>query len=489
MANLKDTTVTGNLNVTGNAPGLVKAVKFATKNAYSQIAVIGSDKNLYCHSGNRGQTFTTCRNRNESHYVHWGIFPYAHPSHYGRIVDAQINQGATRYGWYLLDDGQLYAWGETGSGLGTAALIYQPTLSFTSVAEVYAQSCGHGGSGTGRLFVKRTDGTIWATGYNAQGQLGIGNTTTQLGWVQITALGTNLVRKIWNFGSGWGTTFAQLNDGRIFATGHNVNGCIGNGNTTNLSSFTDVTTAWGGLSPGNIDTLYVGDGFFETAGNESATTVMFRADGSIRTAGNNSWGSIGKGNVAAESVVSPYLVAPPAGKTWVKVSGSGGPVMTVLALTNANELYVWGYSNAFHHFSNSNVSSGTPTLRKTNILDISFNNEFDAHTYGYANALFASSNDGRLWSAGQNGQSQRGNNTTVNDDSSNTHVYGITDQRFDPVIHMARAGSTDGTAAIYAITQSGKLFGWGNNGSFELAPWNGSQFGGATEYRFDHAAH
>lgn len=489
MANLKDTTVTGNLNVTGNLPGFVKAVKFATKNAYSQIAVIGSDGNLYCHSGNRGQTFTTCRNRNESHYVHWGVFPYAHPSHYGRIVDAQINQGGSRYGWYLVDNGELYSWGETGSGLGTSALIYQPTLSITAVAEVYAQSCGHGGSGTGRLFVRRTDGTIWTTGYNAQGQLGIGNTTTQLGWVQVTALGTNLVRKIWNFGSGWGTTFAQLNDGRIFATGHNVNGCIGNGNTTNLSSFTDVTAAWGGSAPGNIVQMYVGDGFFDTAANASATTVMLRADGSIRTAGNNSWGSIGKGNVAAESIVTPFVVAPPSGRTWSEIAGCGGPVMLILALTNAGELYVWGNGGYFQHFSSNNASIGTPTLRKTGVTKIAFNHESDAHTYGYAVAVFAASNDGRLLSAGYNAQSQRGNNSTAIDDSTNSYVYGITDQRFDPVIAIDRCGSTDGTAAYYAITQSGKLFGWGNNGSFELAPWNGSQFAGATLYRFDFAAH
>lgn len=488
MANLKDTTITGNLNVSGRAPGLVKAVKFATKNAYSQIAVIGDDGNLYCHSGGRGQSFTTCRTRQEGHYVHWGVFPYAHPSHAGHIVDAQINSGATRYGWYLLDTGELFAWGETGGGLGSAALFYDATYSINNVVEVFPQICGYGGSGTGRLYVKRTDGTIWATGYNAQGQLGIGNTTTQLGWVQVTALGTTC-RKLWNFGSGWGTTFAQLNDNRIFATGHNVNGCIGNGNTTNLSTFTDVTTAWGGTAPGQITEMYVGDGFRDTADNASATTIMLRANGSIRTAGNNTWGSIGKGNVVAESITTPFLVAPPSGQTWVQIAGSGGAPITAMALTNTGDMYVWGYNGYFQHFANINTHVGTPTLRKSGITKIDFNNGSDAHTYGYASALFAASNQGQLWSAGYNGQSQRGYNSTATDDSTNSYVRGITDQREDPVIAMDRSGSTDGTAAYYAITQSGKLFGWGNNGSYELAPWNTSQFAGATEYRFDHAAH
>lgn len=64
--------------------------------------------------------------------------------------------------------------------------------------------------------------TLWATGHNANGQLGVGNTTYQNSWVN-TGLHSNIVKQIRNI-VGQGTVYVciQLNNGRILHAGQRV---------------------------------------------------------------------------------------------------------------------------------------------------------------------------------------------------------------------------------------------------------------------------
>ena len=67
---------------------------------------------------------------------------------------------------------------------------------------VRAVVCG----GNHTMFV-REDGSVWATGYNVHGQLGLGHTTNQSTPVEVTAAGKGTVRAVV---CGWvHTTFLQ----------------------------------------------------------------------------------------------------------------------------------------------------------------------------------------------------------------------------------------------------------------------------------------
>jgi alpha-tubulin suppressor-like RCC1 family protein len=93
-------------------------------------------------------------------------------------------------------------------------------------------------AGGGHSLAIRTDGTLWAFGYNGYGELGIGNTINRSSPVQVGALTT------WAIADGGEyTSMAVRTDGTLWAWGNNRYGALGIGNTTNRSSPVQVGTA------------------------------------------------------------------------------------------------------------------------------------------------------------------------------------------------------------------------------------------------------
>ena len=75
------------------------------------------------------------------------------------------------------------------------------------------------GAGT---FAVKTDGTLWAWGYNSEGELGIGNVLSRSSPVQVGAL-TNWA----SVGCSPGTLYAIKKDGTMWGSGDFVSGQFG----------------------------------------------------------------------------------------------------------------------------------------------------------------------------------------------------------------------------------------------------------------------
>lgn len=75
-------------------------------------------------------------------------------------------------------------------------------------------------------YALRNDGTVWAWGSNAFGQLGDGTTTTTHTPVQVSGL-TNVVA----IGAADATGYATKADGTVWAWGNNASGQVGDGTT------------------------------------------------------------------------------------------------------------------------------------------------------------------------------------------------------------------------------------------------------------------
>jgi RHS repeat-associated protein len=227
----------------------------------------------------------------------------------------------------LKADGTVWAWGSNqygalGNGTTTNALTPVQVSGLTGVTAI-------AGGSLFSLAVK-SDGTAWAWGYNVQGQLGNGSTTNSAVPVQVSNLsGVTAVAAA--VGTGGLHGLALKSDGTVWAWGNNANGQLGNGtyassNTpvkvSNLTSVTAIAAgvqhsvalksdgsvwAWG---RGGFGALGINDpngfdhntpiqvtslsGVTSITASESHNSAL-KADGTLWGWGENQYGQVGDG--------------------------------------------------------------------------------------------------------------------------------------------------------------------------------------------------
>jgi len=138
----------------------------------------------------------------------------------------QVAEGQD-FGAALLGDGTVYTWGSDGHGqLGDGQtgpitrLIPDRVPGLTGVKQIAA--------GYHHVLALKTDGTVWAWGFNGFRELGDGTTTDRPTPFQIPGLtGIQAVSASFYDSMALGT------DGSVWAWGHNGFGELGDGTTTN----------------------------------------------------------------------------------------------------------------------------------------------------------------------------------------------------------------------------------------------------------------
>ena len=101
-------------------------------------------------------------------------------------------------------------------------------------SEVKQVACG-----SHHTFILKNDGSLWSCGYNTNGQLGLGDDSNRHAFTQVT---TNINNDVKQIACGQVHTIIIKNDGSVWACGYNANGQLGLGDTTNKNTFTQVTT-------------------------------------------------------------------------------------------------------------------------------------------------------------------------------------------------------------------------------------------------------
>jgi len=235
----------------------------------------------------------------------------------------------------LLNDGTVKGFGYNINGqlgLGNVTTpITSPTLipSLTNVKQI---SCGSSHS-----LVLLNNGTVKSFGYNAQGQLGLGNVTTPY-------MSPTLIPNITNVNQiscGNAHSLVLLNDGTVKGFGRNDYGQLGLGNTANST----IPTLIPNLS--NVKQI---------AGGVYYSLVLLN-DGTVKAFGYNSDGELGLGNTTI-SYTTPTLI-PSLSNVNQIVCGS----LHSLALLNDGTVKAFGY-NTYGQLGLGNVVTPytTPTL-------------------------------------------------------------------------------------------------------------------------------
>lgn len=254
----------------------------------------------------------------------------------------------------LQADGTVLGFGNNtyGSAGGTPAHAISTPTQIAGLSNVTAIACG-----TILSVALESDGTVWAWGYGSD--LGNPAMTANTGTPQQVQLPTGSGQKAVAIAVGGGQSLALLEDGSVWAWGNDANGQVGNGSTAAA-----VTTPVQVIDPPATQTaprvVQIGAG--------QASSYALYSDGTFQAWGSNAKGQLGLGRGSTSNVLSPAFPEAAAVSAhpdrYPKLAEITGAFETTLAIVagNANgaarRVLVWGdNSKALLGFG-----TGTPTF-------------------------------------------------------------------------------------------------------------------------------
>jgi alpha-tubulin suppressor-like RCC1 family protein len=179
-------------------------------------------------------------------------------------------------------------------------------------------------AGASHSLAVKTDGTVWAWGYNNYGQLGNNTTVQKNAPVQVSGLSG-----VTNVAAGESYSLALKRDGTVWAWGWNLFGQLGDNTTVDKSTPVQVS----GLS----DVIAVAAGYYHS--------LALKRDGTVWAWGYNGNGALGDGTTASSS-------------TPVQVQGLGA--VTLMAAGRFHSLFCGDrLTNSFTLTVNNGSGSGS----------------------------------------------------------------------------------------------------------------------------------
>lgn len=288
--------------------------------------------------------------------------------------------------------------------------------------------------GAGHVCVLTQSGAVKCWGDNGRGQLGDGTFTNRYTPVDVIGLSSGVT----DISAGTWHTCSLTNDGTVKCWGHNSQGQLGDGTSTNRYIPVDVS----GLNSGGKG---IATGFFHTC----AVTQK----GAVKCWGNNKYGQLGDGSNNRGNINTP-----------VDVFGLSSGVITITAgdyhtcaLTQSGAVKCWGYNPSGQLGDGTNKQSNIPvnvTGLSSGIKSISAG---ELHT-----CAVTQSGAAICWGNNLNGQLGDGTNIYRN---TPVRVFGLS---------SGIADIAAGKEHTCAITNNGAVKCWGNNGRGQLGDGRGS---------------
>jgi len=352
-------------------------------------------------------------------------------------------------------EGTVWAWGKNANGqLGRGSTSASPlpiagqvktnsTTVLTSVATV--------AGGAAHSAAAKSDGTAWAWGSNASGQVGDGTTTQRLYAVQVKVTGGAALTGLTDVVAGADHCVALKSNGTVWAWGLNSSGQVGIGTTTTPQKNAVQVKI-------NSSTFLTGIVLIAAGGTHS---LALKSDGTVWTWGLNSSGQLGNGNTTNQSYAVQVKVVGGAALTGVADIAAGANHS--LARKTDGTLWVWG-SNA-----NGQLADGTTNPVSTSKQLNAVQAKENATTFlsgvngiaGGASHSLALKTDGTLWSWGLNSLNQLGDGTATQrvfpvqvKDTSGLSITGVVDF-FGGASHSL-ASRSDGTAWGWGLNSLGQ---------------------------------
>ena len=285
----------------------------------------------------------------------------------------------------MKSDGTIWAWGrnlngQLGDGTTTNRLV--PTQEITAATDwVAVSAAGSPAGGTGQTMALKSDGTLWAWGNNASGQLGDGTTTQRNVPTQEVTGATDWVAVF----AGTDYSAALKSDGTLWAWGSNAFGQLGDGTIVDkLVPTQEITgaTDWAAVAAGSIHAL------------------ALKSGGTLWAWGSNANGRLGDGTTTNRLVPTQEVTG---ATDWVTVAA--GATFTS-ALKSSGTWWGWGSNGNGQLGDNTIISRLVPTQ------EITFATDWVAVAAGSSHTV-ARKSGGTIWAWGTNSFGELGDNTTL----------------------------------------------------------------------------
>lgn len=314
-----------------------------------------------------------------------------------------------------------------------------------------------------------SDNTAYVWGYNEWGQLGTGNTTRSVTPLQINVAGKTPAQiSVGGYWSGAGTNvLVRMTDGTLYVAGWNGNGALGTGDTTTKNTFV-VAKENSTTNVSNVAEILE----FHVA-NMGYTRFIKKTDGTLWGTGLNDRGQLGIGNTTQQTYYTKSIL--PLGVSVKKLTSSGWKENTSMCLLDTNGLvYTWGNSSYGTTGQGSATHLSTPTrvqaFQKTMTSTDSLPKIKDVFGSGCLNngSFGLISESGELYTAGLHSLNAL---TLMKTNSDHSDSYYRFEKRNDvenveEVIFYDNSLINGGNMTVGTITRDiyGRLRGWGHNG-------------------------
>ena len=277
---------------------------------------------------------------------------------------AAVSAGAN-HSMALRNDGTLWAWGynfygQLGDGTSGIAADKNVPTQVLNPSGVTAISAGWGHS-----MVLKSDGTVWAWGYNYYGQLGDGTIVDKSVPVQVMLNSTTPLTGVTAVAAGYYHSLALKSDGTVWAWGYNIYGQLGDGtsgSTTNKSRPVQVM----------LDSTTPLTGVTAISGGEHS--LALKSDGTVWAWGYNLYGQLGDGTGGSATnksspVQSLMPVEPTIATSSLSAAATGTPYSQTLTAIGTTPI-TWSVESGslpagLDLNGTTGVISGTPSVGGT----------------------------------------------------------------------------------------------------------------------------
>ena len=353
----------------------------------------------------------------------------------------------------IKSDGTVWAWGYNHKGqLGnnSTAESHTPIQIIGPDGVGYLEDIIDIAAGTGHTIALKADGTVWTWGENFNGQLGNNSTIESHIPVQVNGPdGIGYLSDIVAVAAGYQYSLALRSDGTVWAWGNNSNGELGDNTSTKRSTPVQVRGVKGGGYLTEIIAIEAGKNH----------TVALKSDGTVLAWGNNAYGQLGDATTTTR-YAPVYAVK--------YISGGyypfNGAIAVAAGYSNSAAIkpdgtaWTWGDNTYGQLGLRTNKSWSAPEQVVNGLGDIGFGYMKDAIeiTVGYQHIVILK-RDKTVWTSGRNNHGQMGDGSYI-DKNAPVQVVGVGNTGY-----LSNIVGIAGEQHTIAFKENGITLAWGNN--------------------------